>query len=686
MGIYMNNHLKWRGWVGSYFHAPFQLGFILIMIDILVFILNWPSGLVLLAFLVIYFAVIGFLYMNNRMKLMNEFLRLAGEYGRTQKNLLRKLEIPMAFLDDTGRVMWTNEEFERITQRTSTGHPAIGSIFPDIKKEILPRNGEAIDIPVRFEDNSYKVHMKDMPMEELARKSGMFKFEETFEYSITAVYLVDTTATELALREVDNQSMCAMLIYIDNYEEALDSLEDVRRSLLIALIDRKVNRYVLASSGICSKVEKDKYLAILPKKSIRQMQEERFTLLDDVKTVNIGNEMAITLSIGVGLDGLTYAQNYEFARNAIDLALGRGGDQAVLKKSEEIVYYGGKSQQVEKSTRVKARVKAHALREILMTRDVVYIMGHRLGDPDSFGACVGIYRIARHLNRKAFIVLNERTTSIRQILEQFEKSSDFDPEMLLTGKQALDSVAANSALVVVDTNKPEMTECPELLHLCKSVVVFDHHRQGKDVIEGATLSYIEPYASSACEMVTEMMRYVDESVKLRPEEADALYGGIVVDTNNFMNHTGVRTFEAAAFLRRWGADVTRVRKTFREDPAEYRAKADAVSRAEVYRDYYAISECNAAGLTSPTVVGAQAANELLDIKNVKASFILTLYQEKVFVSARSIDEINVQLIMEKMGGGGHLDIAGCQLAGRTVAQAREELKRVIDSMIDNGEI
>ena len=433
-------------------------------------------------------------------------------------------------------------------------------------------------------------------------------------------------------------------------------------------------------------MEKDKYLIVMRKKALRQLEEDHFDLLEDAKTVKIGNEMAITLSIGIGLDGLSYAQNYEFARNAIDLALGRGGDQAVVKNPENVTYYGGKSRQVEKSTRVKARVKAQALKEIIGSRDTVFIMGHRLGDPDSFGAALGIYRIAKTLNRKAYIVLNERTISLRQVLSLFEKNENYDKDMIIDSIHAMEYVTDNSALVVVDVNRPSITECPELLKKCKSIVVLDHHRQGKEVIENATLSYVEPYASSACEMVSEILQYTGENIKIRPEEADAIYGGIVVDTNNFTNRTGVRTFEAAAFLRRCGADVTRVRKLLRDDVVSYRAKADAVSHAQIYLDAYAISVCSADDAQSPTVVGAQAANDLLNIKGVKASFVLTRYQNEIFISARSIDEVNVQLIMEKMGGGGHLNVAGCQLENTSIEEAIATLKDTIDKMTEAGDL
>ncbi len=681
----MNNRVKMKGRLANYFNAPVRLGFFLILVNLLIYITDLTAGIILSCFVVVYYAIVLSMYMNNRSMLMNELVSFATEYGQIQRKLLRDLALPYAILDDAGRVIWTNAAFERIVHREKGYRKSISTIFPSLTKEVLPTDEADVKLQIDYESSNYMVHMKKIPLDEMAKNSDIIDATGYNSYLI-ALYLFDDTAVRLAIQEVDDQSVVFGFIYMDNYEEALDSVEDVRRSLLIALIDRKVNKYISACDGICSKIEKDKYLILLRKKSLRALQEERFELLSEVKTVNIGNEMAITLSIGIGLDGLTYAQNYEFARNAIDLALGRGGDQAVVKTPENITYYGGKSQQVEKSTRVKARVKAQALKEIISGKDSVYIMGHRLGDVDCFGAAVGIYRITRTMNREAHIVLNEVTTSIQPVLELFKNNEEYPDDLFYTSQQAIEHVSDNAALVVVDVNKPSITECPELLRLCKSIVVLDHHRQGTEVIENATLSYVEAYASSACEMVSEILQYTGEDIKIRSEEADAMYAGIVVDTNNFVSKTGVRTFEAAAFLRRNGADVTRVRKLFRENAAEYKAKADAVSQAEIYRGAYAISTCTNQDIQSPTVVGAQAANELLNIKGVKASFILTEYQNQIFISARSIDEVNVQVIMEHLGGGGHMNIAGCQMDDMSVAEAIGVLKHTIDTMIEEGEL
>ena len=677
-------NMKLKGRLKSYTQTSLYLGFLLVAVNLLVYILDVHSGLVLTCFTLFYFGITVLLQLYNKPIIMNELVSFATQYGQIQKVLLRELELPYAMLDEEGRIIWTNARFEEVVHKEKGYRKSITSLFPSITREKLPDEEDEVSFPIAFEDRNYEVRMRKISMREMAQNSDIID-GEGYDGCLIAFYLFDETALKIALQEVDDQSLAVGMIYLDNYEEALDSVEEVRRSLLTALIDRKVNKYIAAFDGICKKIEKDKYMVILRKKSVTILRENKFDLLDDVKTVNIGNEMAVTISIGLGLDGLSYAQNYEFARNAIDLALGRGGDQAVVKTPENTIYFGGKSQQVEKNTRVKARVKAQALREIISGKDQVLIMGHRLPDADSFGAAVGIYRIARILEKEAHIVLNEVGKGIKPMVELFQHNEDYE-NMIINNQQALEYAGGNTALVVVDVNKPSITEFPDLLRLCKSIVVLDHHRQGTEIIENATLSYVEAYASSACEMVSEILQYIGDNIRISPEEADCMYSGIMIDTNNFMGKTGVRTFEAAAFLRRNGADVTRVRKLFREDAIEYKAKADAVSQAEIYRNAFAISTCTSEDIESPTIVGAQAANELLNIRGVKASFIMTEYQNQIFVSARSIDEINVQIIMEKMGGGGHLNTAGCQLSGISISEAIGILKATLDTMIEDGEL
>ena len=680
----MKNKIKIKGVLNSYFHISIYLGVLLCAVDLAVWFLDVEAALMLTAFAVFYFAIILLFSHNNKPIIMNELISFATEYGQIQRQLLRELEVPYVLLDDSGRIFWTNKAFENVVHKGKGYRKAISTLIPELSRDKLPGDLDETEVEVSYEGSEYLAKCRKVSLKEMAENSDIISPEGYNGYLI-AVYLFDETALKIALRENDAQSLVVGLLYLDNYEEALESVEEVRRSLLTALIDRKINKYIASLDGISKKIEKDKYLIILRKRSLMQLQASKFDILEEVKTVNIGNEMAVTISIGIGLDGLTYLQNYEFARTAIDLALGRGGDQAVVKTTEQITYYGGKSQQIEKNTRVKARVKAHALREIITSKDRVIIMGHRIPDVDSFGAAVGIYRIARELDRKAHIVLNDVTTSVQPLRDLF-LTEDYEEDMLVTSEHAKNLAGAGTVLVVVDVNKPSITECPELLKICKSIVVLDHHRQGVETIENATLSYVEAYASSTCEMVTEILQYISDGIKVKSGEADCLYAGIVIDTNNFMTKTGVRTFEAAAYLRRAGADVTRVRKLFRDDVMEYKAKADAVSQAEIYRNCYAISTCTSEDVQSPTVVGAQAANELLNIKGIKASFILTEYQGLIYVSARSIDEVNVQVIMERLGGGGHLNVAGCQMEGMTIFEAIKAIKNTLDKMLEEGEL
>ena len=683
----MKNKTKIRikGAMRTYLNVSVYLGILLALVNIAIYLLDLRSGLLLSCFVLGYFAITMYLYLRNKSVVLNELVSFATEYGQIQRQLLRELELPYALLDDGGKILWTNRMFEQTINRDKGYSKPISAIFPDVNVHKLLAEEEEASVRISLETGEYTAKIKKISLKEMAENSDIIS-PEGYDGYLIAFYLFDETALRIALQENDNQSLAVGMIYLDNYEEALESIDEVRRSLLMALIDRKVNKYIAAVDGICKKLEKDKYLVILRKQAVTQLQSTRFELMEDVKTVNIGNEMAVTISIGIGLGGLTYSQNYEFARTSVDLALGRGGDQAVVKTKDKITYYGGKSQQIEKSTRVKARVKAHALREIISTKDTVIIMGHRMADVDSFGAAVGLYRVAKSLDRKAHIVLNQVTTSVKPLVDLFADNEDYEADMIVNSTQALELPTNNAVLVVVDVNKPSLTECPELLKMCKSIVVLDHHRQGTETIENATLSYVEAYASSTCEMVSEILQYINDGVKVRSDEADCMYSGIMIDTNNFMSKTGVRTFEAAAYLRRCGADVTRVRKMFRDDALEYKTKADAVSQAEIYRTDYAISVCKSNDLESPTIVGAQAANELLNIKGIKASFVLTEYQGRIYVSARSIDEVNVQVITERLGGGGHMTIAGCQFEGITVSEGIRKIKNCLDEMLEEGEL
>ena len=680
----MKENKKVRNVLQKYMQWPVVLSALVLCANGAVGLVSGKAGMVMAVFTVLYAFCAGVLFWYGKKRILTGLVGFAADFDQSQKNLMASMELPYGIADEAGRLLWTNRAFSAVIKDEKSARRSLTALFPEITEEGLEKMDHALEVQCAYGGAIYRASIKRVTIQSDSGLLSAAPGQKT-EQQVLAVYLYDETEIHEYMQAITDQKMVAGLIYLDNYDEALESVEEVRRSLLVALIDRKVSKYISGVNGIVKKMEKDKYFFAIEQKYMPSLEAERFSLLEDVKTVNIGNEMAVTLSIGIGINGDTYIRNYEYARTAIDMALGRGGDQAVVKNGEKIQYYGGKSQQLEKTTRVKARVKAHALRELLETKDRLLIMGHKIGDIDSFGSAVGVYRIAAALGKKAHIVINEVTSSVRPMMDRFINNSDYPQDLFLMGDDAAELADPSTALVVVDVNRPSYTEEPQLLNLVKTIVVIDHHRQSSEIISNATLSYVEPYASSACELVAEILQYVTDSIRIKSLEADAMYAGIVIDTNNFTNQAGVRTFEAAAFLRRNGADVPRVRKLFRDKMEDYKARAEAVRQAEVFEGAFAISVCPAENVESPTVVGAQAANELLDIIGIKASVVLTPYNGKIYVSARSIDEINVQVMMEKLGGGGHRTIAGAQLPGATVEEAKEKIKNVILAMKQKGE-
>ena len=573
-------------------------------------------------------------------------------------------------MDKKGIIAWRNRAFNSLVQKDRQSKKDIHAMFENITENDIEEITDKADFHGEYQGRKYRIRITRLYI------------EESFVYTICL--FDETDLVELQNKKDDSMPVVG-LIYMDNYDEAMESVEEVRKSLLEALIDRKINQYINSFNGIVKKLEKDKFFFVIKRENLNSAIDVRFDILEDVKTVNIGNEMSITLSIGIGYGSENLSRNYELARMAMDMALGRGGDQAVVKTEKEIKYFGGKAQTVEKQTRVKARVKAHAFRELLENKDKVIIMGHKILDMDAFGAAIGIWRIATSLNKKAHILMGDVNPSAKPMIEKF-KTAEYPDDLFISEEKAVNSITNDSLVVVVDVNRPSITEGPSLLKKAKNIVVFDHHRQSSEIITNATLSYVETFASSACEMVSEIVQYISDDIKLKTVEADAMYAGIVIDTQNFNVQTGVRTFEAAAFLKRCGADVTRVRKMFREDANDYLAKAEAIHNAEIFKEYYAISECDSENTASPTLVCAQAANDLLNIKGIKASFVLTLYNNIIYISARSMDEVNVQTIMEKLGGGGHRSVAGAQIKEGSIEDAKNLVKKVLKELIERGEI
>ncbi|MDO4942687.1 MAG: DHH family phosphoesterase [Lachnospiraceae bacterium] len=689
--------------LSRYMIVPLVMTVVMLVLDIITFTINIRAGVILVIGVAVFIVLTAISYFILRNEVIEEITDYSTGHDMIQEKSLKEMPVPYALTDQSGHIFWSNPAFVQMVGKENNKKGKINDIFPDFGKKLLDKEVDRSSkyIHVLGEQNkrtketeilNYRVELRRMRLgnvfsEDLDKLNDeeIRRFQD--ENTMVAMYFFDETSVCQIKAEIDNQKLVAGLIYIDNYEEVLENADEVKHSMLLTLVDRRINKLLSNLDAIVKKIEKDKYIFFFQQKYLQKLINTKFSILDDIRSINVGNEMAMTLSISLAVNCDSYVDAYETANQMMDLALGRGGDQAVIKDGENVSYYGGKSQVVEKNTRVKARVKAHALRETMETKDTIFVMGHKIPDTDSIGSAIGIYRMAKTLQKNVHIVLDQESVSVRQLLARVRADKDYEKDMIITSEKAL-SLAEdkNAMLVVVDVNRPSYMECEELLKKLHTVVVIDHHRRMKDSIKSATLSYIEPYASSACELVAEILQYVSTKPKLRPVEADAMYSGILIDTNNFVVQTGVRTFEAAAFLRRSGADVTRVRKIFRDSLETYQIRARAVSDSELFEKEFAIGTLDGRNLDSPSVLGAQVANQLLNIEGIKASFVLTQVDDKIFVSARSIDEINVQIIMEKLGGGGHMTVAGAQLKDMSIEGAKEVIKGLLLRMKQEGEL
>ena len=692
--IYMDTrHSKFS--IALYLRWPLILSVLLVLLNLVLFATEPRAAGVMLLFTFIFVAAAVLVYLYSRKGLYSGLIDFAKGYGGAESRLLNDMGTPAAICSPEGDILWANRAFhEAFDTGRRSGH--ITGVFPDVTGEVLGSLQETGLIHTSYRGQRYLVEMCPSRLAEGPDDPAVIMAEKSPEAAESSGILAECGREIVAISVIDETELvhyrglyednrpCEGLIYVDNYDEAMASVEEVRRSLLTALVDRRISNYISSVGGVVKKLEKDKYFFFVTERSMQQMEADRFAILEEVKTINIGNETALTLSIGIGRDGENYQTNYESARTAIDLALGRGGDQAVIKSGDNVSYFGGKTQAKEKNARVKARVKAQALKELMNSGDKFIIMGHKNSDVDALGAAIGCWRIATSYGKKAHIVLNTVTKSLEPLYKAFANNPDYPNDMFVSGDQAMELLDRQTIVMVVDVNRPSYTEEPGLLQKAGSVVVIDHHRKGTESVENATLSYVEPYASSACEMVAEIIQYIGSDIRLLPLEADAMYGGMVIDTQNFINQTGVRTFEAAAFLKRQGASIPKIRKMFRDSFNDYRAKAEAIGRSFVYREHFALSELDPEGVDSPTIVGAQAANSLLEIDGIRAAFVLTPYSGQIFISARSIDDINVQVMMEKLGGGGHMSMAGAQLKDVTMEEAFDKVKELIDQMLEEG--
>lgn len=681
--------IKVKGILSLYTIWPVILGAFLLLMLAVIFAVDSGAGIVAAVFVGIYCIFVAIVFVLQRPKILSGLINFATEYNRLQRNLSKEMKVPYAVLDVEGHVLWMNDEFELVSGAERASRQAVTHLFDGIDIGVLPAAEQDTSLHIVHRERNYLVEFRRISATD-SKDDIYWKYEEgqgdgDTTGDLISMYMFDETETTKLRKELSDHRVVVGLIYIDNYEEVLESIDEVRRSLLTALVDRKISKTMQSVDAVVKKLEKDKYLCIFPNKYLPQLRQNRFPVLDEVRTVNVGNDLPVTISIGISAETESFVKAYDQARAAIDLALGRGGDQVVLREDENNFFYGGKSMSVEKNTRVKARVKAHALRELIEGKDEVLVMGHSIGDVDSFGAAIGVYRIAKSLETKAHIVINAVTTPLRPLMNRFLNNAEYEEDLFMNSEEAKEAIGRDTLLVLVDVNRASYSECPELIDLAESVVIIDHHRMTEEIPDKAVLSYIEPYASSACEMVAEILQYTGDGVKIKQTEADAMYAGMMIDTSNFLTKTGVRTFEAAAFLRRNGADVTRIRKMFRTEMEEYKIRAAAVANAEVFCDFFAFATLDKPDVESPTIVAAQVANDLMDIANIKASFVFTEYNEKVYISARSIDEYNVQVLMERLGGGGHMSAAGAQLSDCSTQEAVDKVKDILKDIQKEGE-
>lgn len=683
------NQNRIKGTLKSYLRWPLLLGILLIAMNLQIYTIHIRAGVIMSAYIFIYLVIAALLYFFKRGAVLRDLVDYSMRFHVTVNKLAADLDIPLSILDISGTCIWDNKRFRELFCSDLSKSYQITDAIPALGKEYLPEkpddNGE---LHFHIGESFYKAVIQLVSLEKapesLRKNAGQIGIGDI----LYVVYIYNETEIVHYIRENYDQRVDVGLLYIDNYDESLANVDDVRRALLTAMVDRKINKYMLTIDAITRKMEKDKYIFLFQHKYLAKLQGDKFSLLDDIRNINAGNDTAITISMGIGIQAGTFRKRQEYARSAMDLALARGGDQVVIKTKDNLLYYGGKSIQQEKNTRVKARVKAQALRDSIQNADKVIIMGHRLPDVDAIGGAIGIYRIAQSLEKPAKIVVNQVTSSLAPLLKLFENNKDYPENTFITSDVAKEFIGNGNGvlLVVVDVNRPSYTDAPELIPLVSSLVVIDHHRQTGESFENPTLSYIEPFASSSSEMVAEILQYAGEEIRVKAVEADALYSGIMVDTNNFMNKPGVRTFEAVAFLRRSGADIIRIRKMFRSDIEEYKVRAEAIQNTEIFMDSFAIAPCNADNCESPTIVGAKIADDLLDINGIRATFVLTAYEGKIYISARSIDELNVQMVMEKMGGGGHITSAGAQLEGCTLEEGTEKVKALLSKLKEEGDI
>ncbi|ERT57975.1 DHH family phosphoesterase [Peptoniphilus sp. BV3C26] len=650
------------------FDARFILAFSFIVLIVITVLKPFVGGIAGLIY--IYLIFISYKNIKDKNYASQRYIeQISQDFDSVTKQAVFNMPFPMVICDGDGTVLWYNTLFVNLFSSELMGEN-IKNILPQIIREDINETGYYIS----FDSKDYIVYKNNV---DLSTGSSERK-------SIQMYFMVDSSDYKKLQRVYIDSKAMILKIEVDNYDEALDSTPDSSRPILIAEIDSILNSYFDEYQGLLIKSDSDTYIAVLSFQALKQIKERRFDLLDDLRELDKGNAIPITLSIGVSSFGKSFSESYQEADTALDIALGRGGDQAVVRVDDNYEFFGGRSKAVEKRNKVKARVIGVALRQLIDATDEVFIMGHANPDMDAMGAAIGVHRAVLNRGKKGYIVFNEINPSIENLMIRLKKE---EPELLkdfLNSEAALGKIKSNSLIIMVDNHRPSMTECPELIAKTNQIVILDHHRRSKEFVKNPVLTYIEPYASSTCELVTEMLTYMSENSNLTHFEADALMSGIIVDTKNFTFQTGVRTFEAASMLRRQGSDMVKVQALFKNDLDTLQSKAEVVHATKIIDGKIAISKLDRYQENS-ILIAAQAADELLQINNIEASFVLTHKDNKIHISGRSRGSFSVQLVLEKIGGGGHLNMAGAQVETDSIEEAEKILRKALDEYMKEVE-
>ena len=638
------------------------------IIFILLLIISIENPIMIIPAIIIFIIIAVYSYSENikkKSEISETLQNLTLTVDSAAKTSLTSSPFPLIIIETNGNITWKNENFQKEFEDVDI-NSYLTNLILDIKVEIQKRKEQdekTILRHIEINKKYYEIVGKFVDSKENAEKKEK-------EY-VMILYFINETENVILQEEYKNSKSCITIIMIDNYEETMQQLESEEKPQVIAEIDKCIYDWADKTNGVLIKSDRDRYVCLFEQRYLEKVKEDKFSILDKIKEIETKENIQLTLSIAVSNDGITDKEKYKSAQEAMDLVLGRGGDQAVIRENEIYKFYGGRVQEVEKRTKVKARVVAHALENLITASSKVMIMGHTNSDIDAMGSSMGIYRFVKSLNKNAYIIDSNESNS----LVNFKKALAKDPEyedLLITKELAEENIDKDTLLVIVDTHKTNYVEIPELLNKTDNIVIIDHHRRSTDYIENATLTFQEVYASSAAELVTELIQYAETKIDLKTIEAESLYAGIMMDTKNFTFKTGVRTFEAAAYLRKKGVNIIRVKKWFQSDLTTFNKIAGIVQNAEIVNKSIAIAIYDKKEKNT-SLICAKAADELLTISDITASFVIGEIGNKVCISGRSIGDINVQLILEKLGGGGHITLAGAQVEGMTVEETKQEL-------------